>query len=82
MKILNKQIILISILSLSFSFTACQNARPDVEEEFTEEMNQKGNSEISIDDIQKDLNKKDAELENMMQEMEDEMNSDTISSEN
>ncbi len=91
MKLSNKRII-IGLIGLSFSLSACHNTEPDVkkefndakttmEKEFTEEMNQKGNSEISIDDIQKDLNKKDTELENMMQEMENEMDSDTTATE-
>ena len=93
MKLSNQPIVFIGLIGLSFFFAACQNPKPDVnkefsdakttmETEFTEQMSQKGNSEISIDDIQKDLNKKDAELENLMQEMEDEMDADTSFVEN
>jgi len=78
------------ILFSSFLFLlSCQNSEPTtaekdfkdakdkLEEEFTKEMTEQGNHEISIDDIENDLNKMDQELENIMLEMENEMDTDS-----
>jgi len=77
-----------SVIILVIAFTSCGNTSEEniekhyddtkhrVEQEFVQEMEGKGNQEISIDELEDDLNHKDAELEKMMQDMEDEMDSD------
>lgn len=78
----------LSVFTLLLLFTACQDsdtsietefkdAKSEMEKEFTQEMSENGNQEISIDDIENDLGKMDAELESIMQEMENEMDVDT-----
>jgi len=77
-----------SVIILVIAFSSCSNTSEEniekhyddtkhrVEQEFVQEMEGKGNQEISIDELEDDLNHKDAELEKMMQDMEDEMDSD------
>ena len=78
---------LVAILSIIIIllFSACENAsegntekqfedsKYQMEQEFSQEMKKQGNREISVDELEKDLNSKDADLEEIMQDMEDEM---------
>jgi len=49
------------------------NSKNQIDNEFSKEMKQKGNEEISVEKLENDLTKMDNELEGMMQEMEEEM---------
>jgi signal recognition particle GTPase len=83
-----KYIVLLSLLGFLLS---CNNSsdtkikddfkksKAEIEKEFSNEMSKKGNEEISIDQLEKDLIEKDQNLESLMQEMEDEMeNTDNL----
>ena len=73
------------LLSFFVSLLSCNNSsdtkikedfkdsKAAIEKEFSDEMSKKGNEEISIDQLEKDLNQKDKNLENLMSEMEEEM---------
>lgn len=50
-----------------------EDSKAQMEQEFSQEMKENGNHEISVDELEKDLNSKDEELEEMMQDMENEM---------
>ena len=53
-----------------------ENNKEDLGAEYTAEMNEKGNKEISIDDLEKNMEQNDENLEDIMQEMESEMEVD------